>query len=141
MSMNTLVSVKLVDIISNSTSGIVQFGDRQHSYLHSQSFSIVRNNSNYGPDEPYFERYPLFTRPLPKLEMMLPSGSVEHNMIGKLVSLPNQPPTIEVDKLIVISNSQSANVQLGNSMKLVAENRQKAIEQYMNIPKGARTHR
>jgi len=131
MSKDTLVSVKLLNVISNSTSAIVQVGDRDYSYLYNQAISIERNITVYGADEPYFERYPLFTKPLPNLEAMLPSGSVEHEMLGKLIPLPLQMPTIEVDSIKVTANSQSANIQLGNGRKLIAENRAKSFEQYI----------
>jgi len=131
MSKDTLVSVKLLNVISNSTSAIIQVGDRDYSYLYNQEMSIERNITVYGADEPYFERYPLFTKPLPNLLSMLLPGTVEHTMLSKLVPLPQQMPTIEVDSIKVTSNSQSANIQLGNGRKLIAENRAKTFEQYI----------
>lgn len=131
MSKDTLVSVKFLNVISNSTSAIIQVGDRNNSYLYSQAMSIQRNATVYGADEPYFERYPLFTRPIPNLQAMLPQGNVHHSMLGKLVPLPQQMPTIEVGTIKVVANSQSANLQLGNGRKLVAENRAKSFEQYV----------
>lgn len=131
MSKDTLVSVKTLNVVSNSTSSIIQIGDRDHSYLYNQEISVERNHTVYGTDEPSFEHYDLFTKPVPHLESMLPPGHVEHRMISKLVPLPKQAPTIEVGTIKVISNSGSGNIQLGNGSKLVAENRDKAFEQYV----------
>lgn len=131
MSKDTIVNVKLLNVLSNSTSSIIQVGDRDHSYLYNQSMSIERNRSVYGADEPLFEHYSLFTRPVVELESLLPQGKTEHAYMAQLAPLPNQLHSIEVDTIKVISNSQAGNIQLGNGRRLVAENRQKAIIQYV----------
>jgi len=131
MSKDTLVSVKFLNIIDNSTSSIIQVGDRNNSYLYNQTMAVERNMKLYSTDEPYFESYPLFTKPAPYLQSMLPPGNIEHCMLGKLAPLPAQTHTIEVDSIKVITSSQSSNIQLGNGRKLVAEDREKAFEQYL----------
>lgn len=132
MSLLTLAAVKVVSIVSNSTSSIVQFGDRKSSYLNNKGIAVQRNKTIYKGDEPEFLDYELFSRPIPLLYNLLPQGKIYNHRFGKLLQLPINQPSITVNKLKVISNSTSSNVQIGNSCSLHAINRQKAIRQTYN---------
>lgn len=132
MSKDTIVSVQRLNIVNNSTSSIVQIGDRDYTYLYHQGISILRSKPWYGTDEPYFTSYPMFLYAIPPLHWLLPEGKVEHGMHGKLAPLPEQLPTIEVGRISIITNSSSSNIQLGNGGQLVAENRQKNIRQFLH---------
>lgn len=132
MSRDTLVSVRRLNVVDNSTASIVQIGDREHTCLYNQAITIKRDKTIYGTDEPYFESYPLFYSAVPALDWMLPKGKVEHCMLGKLVPLPQQTHTIEVDSINIISNSDASNIQIGNGGKLAIVNREKSFKQYLS---------
>lgn len=132
MSKETLVSLQRLNVVNNSTSSIIQVGDRDNTYQYKQGISIQRSKAIYGFDEPYFASYPMFCYELPPLYQWLPDGKVVHEMYGKLAPLPPPLPTIEVGSVNIITSSSSSNIHIGNGSKRVAENRQKNIRQFLD---------
>lgn len=132
MSKETVVSLQRLNVVNNSTSSIIQVGDRQSTYQYKQGISIQRSKALYGFDEPYFTSYRMFCYAMPPLYLHLPAGKVVHEMYGKLAPLPSPMPTIEVGRVNIITSSSSSNIHIGNGCRRVAENRQKNIRQFLD---------
>lgn len=131
MSSQTVAAVKKAEIISNSSASIIQFGDRKISRLLNNSISILQNRSSYFAGEPQFSDYALFTQPIPAALVFLPATHIiEKPVSPNLVPLPSLCTGIEIDRIQIISNSDSSNIQFGNGEYVLAEARSKNFLQY-----------
>ncbi len=136
MSSQTVAAVKKVEIISNSSASIIQFGDRKISRLLNNSISILQNRSSYFAGEPHFTDYAMFTQPIPAALVFLPAKHIIHKpACAYLAPLPTLCTGIEIDNIEIISNSDSSNIQFGNGEYLLAEARSKNFLQYFPDPK------
>ncbi|MCR8659254.1 spore germination protein GerPE [Paenibacillus endoradicis] len=131
MSHNTLSSVTKLNIISNSSSSIIQVGDRDNTSLFSRSIVVLQDITRNTGDEPNFNQYHIFCRPSLNLQCFLsPSRIIERESnIEQPLDL-NAIPDITIGRLKVISNSDASNIQIGNGKRLNSEYRSKSFEQY-----------
>jgi len=131
MSHNTLSSVTKLNVISNSSSSIIQVGDRDNTSMFSRSIVVVQDVTRNTGDEPDFNQYQLFCKPSPNLMRLL-----YHSKIVERESDMEQPldlnavPDITIGRLKVISNSDSSNLQIGNGKRIYSEYRSKSFEQH-----------
>jgi len=133
MNSQTITSVQKIEVISNSTSSIVQFGDRKNSTLSNKSISVLQNKPSCFSGDPKFEDYALFIQPVPEHLLAIPPiVKLIKPTLPYLVPLPTLSHTIEIDEIDIISSSDSSNIQLGNGIQLLSVNRSKSFQQYFD---------
>lgn len=115
-----------IRVIDAALSSIIQIGDVASEYLTSNALAVQREADHNAADEPYFESYPIFARPLPTLYPGYGNGVI--------VERNNMAPTIEVGCVRVIAISTSSVLQAGNTGNAVAESRIKHIRQFWQPP-------
>lgn len=132
MTLDTISAVKFLNVISNSSSSIVQVGDRENSTLYNQGLSVLRSTTNHFGNAPYFDQYQVFTADAPPLDRLLSKDiHIIKEASEKIIPLQKPFPDITVSRINVISSSSSCNIQIGNGKSLYAENREKSFIQFL----------
>lgn len=131
MSHNTLSSVTKLNVINNSSSSIIQVGDRDNTSMFSRSIVVVQDVTRNTGDEPDFNQYQLFCKPSPNLKRLLYHSKIieRENDIEQPLDL-NSVPNITIGRMKVISNSDSSNIQIGNGKHINSEYRSKSFDQH-----------
>ncbi|HIW33812.1 MAG TPA: spore germination protein GerPE [Candidatus Paenibacillus intestinavium] len=134
MSHNTLSSVTILNVISNSSSSIIQVGDRDNTSMISRSIVVLQEVTRNTGDEPNFNQYQIFCKPSPNLKRLLyPIKIVERASDMEQPLDLNAIPDITIGRLKVISNSDSSNIQIGNGKQIYSEYRSKSFEQHFAV--------
>lgn len=133
MSYHTIVGVRKLQVISNSSSSIIQAGDSEHVTLSDRTISVERNISRYAGNVPSFSQFEVFTTPLPSLPPLFKEEKLIEKNIDEqdILTDPCAVPHITVGCINVISSSSSSYVHLGNSRTLHQLSRDKSFDQYI----------
>lgn len=117
--------IALVSIVDVSLSSIVQFGDRGEATPKLKALAVQRAIDHTKAGSVYFESYPIFSRPLPKL--VDPEAEARYDVCIQRV---NHCPRIKVGCVYVTAVGSTASFLAGNAMRTTAESRIKHIRQY-----------
>lgn len=120
-----VAQIALVSVIDVSLSAIVQFGDRGEAAPRLNALAVQRAIDHNKAGSVYFESYPIFDRPLPKL--IDPVADAGEEVSIKRI---NHCPRINVGCVYVTGVGSSASLLAGNAMRTTAESRIKHIRQY-----------
>lgn len=133
MSYHTIASVKIMQVISNSSSSVIQAGESENVSLYNQQISVERNISNSIGNMPMFSHYRLFSEPLPDLSPLFPNQVIIHNELPVVDPLTTKDAeaSITVGRLNVISSSNSSYIHVGNSYTLMGDTRTKSMKHYI----------
>lgn len=117
--------IGLVSVIDVSIGSIIQFGDRAEGTPKLYALAVQRAIDHTKAGSVYFESYPIFNRPLPKL--IDPVADAGEDVRIKRV---NHCPRINVGCISVVGVGSTSSLLAGNSMRTTAESRIKDIRQY-----------
>lgn len=129
MSYDTIVSIQKFQVISNSSSSVIQAGESEHVSLYHQGISVERDITNSIGNMPMFGQYSLFSEALPDLTPLFPYEQIVQNelpVVDPLI-IRHAEPSITVGRLNVISSSSSSYIHAGNSHTLMTDSRSKTI--------------
>ncbi|MCK9857267.1 spore germination protein GerPE [Paenibacillus sp. ATY16] len=117
--------IGLVSVVDVSIGAIIQFGDRAEGSPKLNALAVQRAIDHTKAGSVYFESYPIFDRPLPKL--IDPVADAGEDVRVKRV---NHCPRINVGCISVVGVGSTSSLLAGNAMRTTAESRIKHIRQY-----------
>lgn len=117
--------IGLVSIVDVSLGAIIQFGDRGEATPKLKALAVQRAIDHTKAGSVYFESYPIFSRPLPKL--IDPIADAGNDVCIRRV---NHCPRINVGCVYVTAVGSTSSLLAGNAMRTRAESRIKHIRQY-----------
>jgi Protein of unknown function (DUF2772). len=117
--------IGLVSVVDVSLGSIIQFGDRAEATPKLNALAVQRAMDHTKAGSVYFESYPIFNRPLPKLiDPVADAG--EDVCIRRF----NHCPRINIGCVFVTAVGATSSLLAGNAMRTIAESRIKHIRQY-----------
>lgn len=134
MNRHAVSKIGTFNLIDNSNSSYVQFGD--HSLINSKNRGIAilqtQNKTTANAGEPMFDQYAIFN-PLYKQNELVyfPPIHVNVNKPLYLCELPDIPAEKQIKHISIVISSNSSTILIGNGKRHYAENRQKNIRQHL----------
>ncbi|WP_261134053.1 spore germination protein GerPE [Bacillus sp. Marseille-Q3570] len=121
--MDRISVVQYIEIVSVTTSSIVQAGDTTILTPVSRALAVQRQESTYDEEEHQFDMYPIFSIPFPPLYYeTIPVKTVQEN------------PAIHVNSINIIGVAASSAVRIGKTDFVSSEARVKHIRQFTVNP-------
>ncbi|WP_221564881.1 spore germination protein GerPE [Alkalihalobacillus sp. TS-13] len=121
--MDRISVVQYIDIVSVTTSSIVQAGDTNILTPVSRALAVQRQESTYDEDEHRFDMYPIFSMPFPPLRYeTIPVKTVQES------------PAIHVNSINIIGVAASSVVRIGKTDFVSSEARVKHIRHFTVNP-------